>query len=393
MVAWSHGRTVAWSHGRIVALSHCRIVAPPVVKPIISVSATDPDASEAAAGGGGRGGRGGGGGTDIGVLEITRSGSTAAPFTVAVAMAGSATNGVDYGLVPGSVTFAAGQSVILVQITPVADVLVEGAETATLNIVPNSAYDITAPGSATVTIADEPVAPVLPAVTVAATDADASEVALDPATFTVTRTGSTAAALAVSVSIGGTATNGVDYSTIGATVTIAAGQLTAVVPVSPLADALAEGAETVIMSVVANAAYTTGSPSSATVSIADAGTPVVLPQVSVVATDAAASEVGPDNDVITVSRTGLPMGALVVNVAWSGTAVNGTDYPQLPSTVTIPAGAGSATVTLVPITDALVEGAETVVMTVSAGTAYDVAAPSTATVTIADAGAPVVKQL
>jgi hypothetical protein len=57
------------------------------------------------------------------------------------------------------------------------------------------------------------------------------------ATFLVWRDGATNAALTVSYSIGGTATNGVDYATIPDSITIAAGQRYARIIILPLSDA------------------------------------------------------------------------------------------------------------------------------------------------------------
>jgi hypothetical protein len=55
-------------------------------------------------------------------------------------------------------------------------------------------------------------------------------------------------------------------------VVIPAGSATATVTVTPIADGVAEGAETVVMTLKAGAAYTVGTPSSATVTITDGGT-------------------------------------------------------------------------------------------------------------------------
>src|SRR5207244_7194115 len=77
--------------------------------------------------------------------------------------------------------------------------------------------------------------PNLPTVTIAPTDPFAAEAGLDPGTFTVTRTGSTMASLAVNYTIGGTATNGTDYTTLPTSVTIPADSATATIQVMPLA--------------------------------------------------------------------------------------------------------------------------------------------------------------
>src|SRR5206468_7343427 len=67
-----------------------------------------------------------------------------------------------------------------------------------------------------------------------------------------------------------------------------------------------------------------------------------------------------------------------------GTAAAGDDYATLSGSVVIPAGATSAPVTVTPADDSAVESDETVVLTLAASTTYDFAAPSGATVTIAD---------
>ncbi len=82
--------------------------------------------------------------------------------------------------------------------------------------------------------------------------------------------------------------------------------------------------------------------------------------VTVVATDAVAAEAGPDPGVFTVTRTGGTDASLLVFYQLSGSAENGIDYQQLGNTVLIPAGSLSATVTVMPIDDKLVEGPETV---------------------------------
>lgn len=68
--------------------------------------------------------------------------------------------------------------------------------------------------------------------------------------ITFTRTGSsTASAMTVPITISGTATNGIDYLNLPATITFPAGSSTTTLTVDPLIDAFAEGDETVIISV------------------------------------------------------------------------------------------------------------------------------------------------
>jgi hypothetical protein len=69
-------------------------------------------------------------------------------------MAGTASNGADYSTIAGSVTFAAGSSSVVVPLTVIDDLLVEGSETATLRLIAASGYRLGADSSATVTILD-----------------------------------------------------------------------------------------------------------------------------------------------------------------------------------------------------------------------------------------------
>jgi Calx-beta domain len=66
----------------------------------------------------------------------------------------------------------------------------------------------------------------------------------------------------------------------------------------------------------------------------------------------------------------------------SGTATSGSDYIALPGSVTIAAGSSTATITVTPIDDTIVESDETVIVTLSTNAAYTVGSPSNATVTI-----------
>lgn len=85
----------------------------------------------------------------------------------------------------------------------------------------------------------------------------------------------------------------------------------------------------------------------------------------------------------TITRTGTN-GNLVVNYTISGTASNGADYATLTGSVSILNGASSAIVNIVSIDDALVEGDETVILTLSSATPYFVGGPNSATLTIVD---------
>src|SRR5256885_2173145 len=162
--------------------------------------------------------------------------------------------------------------------------------------------------------------PQMASVSVVATDPDASEQGPDPGEFTFTRTGDTSFGLTVNYTLGGTAQNGTDYQPLGTSVTIPAGSGSATVAVMPIDDTEAEGDETVVLTLTADAAYDVGSPNSAAITIHDNDQPSEKPTVTVVATDALATEEGPDPGQFTFTRPGNTSLHLTVNYALGGTA-------------------------------------------------------------------------
>ncbi|WP_375444613.1 cellulose binding domain-containing protein [uncultured Fibrella sp.] len=111
--------------------------------------------------------------------------------------------------------------------------------------------------------------PSLPSVSIVATDANGAEAGTDPIVFTLSRSGITTADLTVNYTVGGTATNGTDYTpALSGVATIPAGQSSVTITLTPVDDAVIDANETIILTVTANAAYSIGS-ASATGIIAD----------------------------------------------------------------------------------------------------------------------------
>ncbi len=115
---------------------------------------------------------------------------------------------------------------------------------------------------------------------------------------------------------------------------------------------------------------------------------IAAPTVSIVVSPASVSEDGATNLVYTVTRSAASASPLTVNLTTSGTATSGTDYSGGVASVTIPANATTATVTIDPTVDGTVEANETVILTVAAGAGYVVGAPASATGTILNDDVP-----
>ena len=109
-----------------------------------------------------------------------------------------------------------------------------------------------------------------PIVTIVAIDPNASE-AGHAALFLATRDGPNAQTLVVPIQVSGTATAGADYASLGASINFPAQMSMVMVKIVPVADTLVEGAETVVVTLLAKpGAYTLGDEKSATATIADA---------------------------------------------------------------------------------------------------------------------------
>ena len=85
-----------------------------------------------------------------------------------------------------------------------------------------------------------------------------------------------------------------------------------------------------------------------------------IPIVHILATDPCAAEAGAAPATLTVVRNGPTNAPLTVYYSVAGSAQNGVDYQLLSGSVTIPACASSAPITITPIDDSLVEGDEVV---------------------------------
>jgi subtilisin-like proprotein convertase family protein len=94
---------------------------------------------------------------DTGTFTVTRSVVTDQALLVNITITGTATNGVDYVLIPLTVTIPANQASATITVTPIADGMPEAPETVIASIAAGTFYTIGSPSSATVTITDVPI--------------------------------------------------------------------------------------------------------------------------------------------------------------------------------------------------------------------------------------------
>lgn len=185
-----------------------------------------------------------------------------------------------------------------------------------------------------------------PVVSVVAADYSAGEAGPDVGQFVLTRSGGdTAQGLTVDFALGGSAESGVDYAALpGSSVSFAANQTSATLTVTPVDDALAEGTETVSLTLVVGDSYSVeGSP--AVITVTDDDAPDTAPTVVGITPADGASAV-PPGSTVTVNfseQVNLAAGAVTLScplgtpVASNAAATN-LNSLRLTPTSPLPAG-------------------------------------------------------
>ena len=312
------------------------------------------------------------------VYTFNRTGDTTNALTVNYTVGGTASFNTDYTqsgaasftATTGTVTFAAGLDTATVTIDPTADTIVEPDETVTLTLASGTGYTISTTTEVTGTITNDDTI-----VALAVSPASVNEDGITNLVYTFTRTGDTTNALTVNYTVGGAANFNTDYTQSGAasftsttgTVNFAAGLNTATVEIDPTADTTFESDESVALTLTSGTGYTVGTTTSVTGTIVNDDTSVTL-----AVSPGSVTEDGTTNLVYTFTRTGVTNNALTVNYTVGGTATNGTDYAAIPTSVTFDANSSTATVTIDPTADSIVEPDETVDLTLTPGTGYTI---------------------
>lgn len=334
------------------------------------------------------------------IVKVTRTGATTAALTVpySTSTLSTATSGSDYTALTGSIIIPAGETSASFNLTPLDDAESEQTETVTLSIATGASFiaDVSA-STVTARILDDDVQ----TINVTAGDATAVEVdravgTPDPATFIVTRTGSSAAPITVFYSVAGVALHGTDYDALPGSVVIPAGQTQATITIMPRVDSFAEGSETVILALGGGFGYYQLN-STATVTINDA--PTDKPLLEVTAYSSIATEPS-TNGTFRFTAKGGAAGALTVNYTITGTATAGSDYNISglntttltgSTTITLTGGTVTSNLTVTTVNDALLEELENVTLTITPSANYALWEPlAKATMSLRDDDQPTV---
>lgn len=310
-------------------------------------------------------------------ISVTRSQATGVASVQYSTSGGTAVSGADFTAASGTLSFAEGVSTLQITIPITDDASVEPAETFTVSLSNPAGMVLGTRTSTTVTITDNDV----PSFRFGSASYSVTE-GTSSVVIPVSRN-STSGAASVSYSTSsGSAVAGQDFTARSGTLTFKAGVANVNVTISITNDTIQELSESFTVNLASpSTGYALGSPSTATVFIADNDSPAAS-QVSFATSSLSVSESGGTVSII-VNRTGDTTGTATVNYASAkGTARGGSDFVSVAGTLTFAPGEISKTIQVGIIDDTTRESAETFTVSLSGAAGAALGAITRVTVTI-----------
>ena len=313
-------------------------------------------------------------------LAVRASPTPTAALTVDYApTGGTATGGVDYTLVPGTLTFLAGQATRNISVTVVNDTTYELGETIIVTLSNPSGAFLKAPINHTYTINNNDSMPVVGFASAASSGPENST----PALLTVNVTPASGATTQVNYAVtGGTATNGVDYTLTAGTLTFLPGETSKDISATIIDDVIFEGDETIVVTLSSPTNATLGT-ATHTYTITENEVPIQVQFSAVSSSDW--ENVTPALFAVNVSPTPTTTPVTVDYAVTGGTATGGgIDYTLAPGTLTFLVGEATKNISAAIVDDAWAEVDETINIALSNPTNAQLGAYSAHTYTILD---------
>ena len=248
-----------------------------------------------------------------------------------------------------------------------------GSVTVTLDA--GSGYTLGSTKTATVNVSDDDV----PELTITAGSAVTEGT---DASFTVSASPSASGSITVNYTVTQSGAFVASGELSSQTETLSGGTATITVPT--VGDTTVEADGSVTVTLTSGTGYTLGSPKTATVTLNDDDDPPpVTPTVTFdSASSTAAENAGTHNVGLTLSAS--QSGSVAVSYTVTGTATSASDYTALVTTVSFSTGSTTVNIPVVITDDSSDEANETVIITLTDGTAYDLGTTKVHTLTITD---------
>lgn len=316
-------------------------------------------------------------------------------LAVSYAVSGNAVPGTNYVPLSGMATIPAGSRWVDVPIQVNDDGAITDDRSVVIRLASGAGYQVSNQSTDTVTIVDNGARVSVTASAATATRGGANGV------FTVTNSRVVNRDVVVNYTISGSAIAGTDYPSLPGAVTIPAASPSATIQIAALSPVGASGTSTVVLTLaddsITPATYMQVDPKVATVTIQPAAPPPSpvssLGETVYIALARLADATEPATNgrfrlflanAAGVALSGVATAPITVAYNQGGTAVGGINFTALSGTATIPAGASSVDVDIVPIDDGVVGNTS---VTITLPTTSWPATGATATITIVD-GSP-----
>ncbi|MGE3261797.1 MAG: Calx-beta domain-containing protein [Bacteriovoracia bacterium] len=294
---------------------------------------------------------------------------------------GSAINGSDFtAATSGSLSFPAGSRVAYINVNLIQNAVVNSDRTVVFKLSGAKVISgIGAQSSFTLTIVDDDSQAEVNFSTSAQTVAEAAGTALVTATLATSKSFD----VTIPVSVSGTATQNVDYTLSGTTITIPAGSTSASLTVNLVSDGVVDADETIIFTMDTPTNATVGSINSQTITITDSGG-TALPTVSFSAATQLVSENAGSVTVTVDLSVAAPAATVVPIFIGSGTATEGADFSLSSTSLSYAIGEISKSFTVTIVDDTASEGTESIVLGIGTPVNATVGATGTQTISITD---------
>ena len=282
-----------------------------------------------------------------------------ADITLNYTVGGTATAGSDFTIAnSGTLSVLKGATTATIPVAITDDGAGEGDETVVLTLTGSADYQVVHPNRHTLTIGDNEAG-----VSFAAASQSASE-GSGTRNVTVNLSPAPPSAITVNYTVGGTATAGSDYTIANSgTLSVSGGATTATIPVSIVDDGVEDTGETVVLTLVGGEDYLVGNPKVHTLHIDPVPEVTFAERLGVTSESAGTYRVS-------VRLSPAPASAITLTYTVGGTATPDADYVALPGTLSVLAGATSASIPVTIIDDAHEDSRETVILRLRDGEGY-----------------------
>lgn len=298
------------------------------------------------------------------------------PITVAIDFTGTAINGTDYTASQSTLTFAPGATTATVTITADEDTLDEFNESVVLTLVNPTNAILSGSVVASTTITDNDAAPL---VTLAVDKTSVTE-STESIVYTATLSTLSGKDVVIDLTLGGSATAGVDFTGLTTPITIAAGSISTSFTAVTVADGIDEVDEDLIVNV---SAVTNGIEDG----VQGVSTTIIdVDPFPTVTLSMDPDTIGEDDQSTTLTATLSEISSrdITIDLDFGGDAQLGIDYTVTQTQIVIPAGSLSESVTLQSVEDSIDELHEQIVVTIAAVDFATESSPQSAIATITD---------